>query len=46
MNCEGFITATILVVLLVALLFALANVGIMAGHASMQQNAVPPHQIA
>ena len=37
MNHEGLTKAPILVVLLVAVLFAVANVGIMAGHASMQQ---------
>jgi hypothetical protein len=37
MNQEGLTKAPILVVLLVAVLFAVANVGIMAGHASMQQ---------
>jgi len=37
MNQEGLTKAPILVVLLVAVLFAVAKVGIMAGHASMQQ---------
>ena len=37
MNHEGLTKAPILVVLLVAVLFAVANVGIIAGHASMQQ---------
>ena len=39
MNHEGLTKAPILVVLLVAVLFAVANIGIMAGHASMQQQA-------
>jgi hypothetical protein len=37
MNYEGLTKAPILVVFLVAVLFAVANVGIISGHASMQQ---------
>src|SRR5215467_9515266 len=39
MNHEGLTKAPVLVVLLVAVLFAAANVGIMAGHASIQQQS-------
>jgi hypothetical protein len=39
MNDEGLTKAPILVVSLVAVLFVVANVGIMAGHASMQQQS-------
>src|ERR1700745_1096461 len=36
MNYEGLTKAPILIILLVAVLFVVGNIGIMAGHASMQ----------